>query len=427
MKARLFQSTARAVPLFMMVFATWFSDVQSADASEAAGSEPPLKVFLNADLTHAHAVGQSLRIGLMAGLQVGAERYGGPSISVEVRDHRENLRRTERLVNEANGDPATLAIVGGMHTPHYLKYGDAINDADLVLLLPWSAGAILTRKANGPENHIFRVSVDDKKAAPFLAEKAARRGCSSVGTLALDNGWGRGNATALASQLDALGIPVVHEAYVRRDAGEQSIAAAIAPIEAKKPDCIVLVLTAVGSAYSANVFASWDTPPQVLSHWGILGGKFREFLDPNVLSALDLSVLATCILSIEAEQPDRTKEAIAAAGRISAGIEDLHDLESPIAFAHAFDVGLLLTAATVQAQNHPSWQDGRLGRSAALKQTLEALDMTVPGLLKDYVKPFSEMNETAQDAHEALGRSDLCLVRIGKDGKLFASGTGSDH
>ncbi len=69
-----------------------------------------------------------IELGLQAGLAVGAEQFGGPEIIVAVRDHRSNMRRTATTIEEAAENPRTLAMVGGMQSPHYLKHGKTINE-----------------------------------------------------------------------------------------------------------------------------------------------------------------------------------------------------------------------------------------------------------------------------------------------------------
>lgn len=390
----------------------------------ATGSGPgagPLKVFLNADLTHAHAVGQSLRIGLQAGLAVGAARFDTPPIRVEARDHRNNMRRTERLIEEASQDPATLALIGGMHTPHYLRYGPDINAADLVMLLPWSAGATLTRLADGEENHIFRVSVDDRKAAPFLANSAIDRGCTRIAALAMDNGWGSANVAGLERALSAHdGVDLIHKVFVRRDAGEHTMAFEIERIREKNADCVVMVFSANGSALATNIFAQWDSPPNIFSHWGIMGGRFAEIATPEAIARTEITVLSTCLLEVVGSRKAQLAEALGAASLIESSIRSLEDIPLPMAFAHAFDAGLILSAATTQASASKGWDGDRRQRAALLRAALEDLQTPVEGLLKTYTTPFGPMGHSSPDGHEALGHSDLCLSRKTQTGRLVA-------
>jgi branched-chain amino acid transport system substrate-binding protein len=414
------QRSTRFVRGFLIFCATLLSAPNPAFSGGQNSGDDPLAVYLNADLTHTPAVGDSIRLGFEAGLLVGAERYGGPPITLHVRDHRNNLRRTSNTVAEATGDPATLALVGGMHTPHYLKHGPAINEQGLVLLLPWSAGAALTRLVHGEQNHIFRLSVDDHKAAPYLAEQAVSHGCSRVATLALDNGWGRGNAEALGENIKTLGAVLSFQGFVRRDAGEESVAAEISTMANQQPDCVILILDGRLSALAANNLVVWDRPPDVLSHWGILGGGFGETATPKVWSGLDIAVLSTCVLYMEQIRSTQVREALAVAARLRASATSLRDLPSPIGFAHAYDIGLLLRAAVPQAQADPRWNMGRSARGAALRDALETLETPVDGLLKRYSQPYTTMGPETPDAHEALGRADLCLTRKRRNGRLEA-------
>ncbi len=381
----------------------------------AEGVPDRLHIYLNADQTHTHEIGGSLLLGLEAGLEAGAARFGGPDISVIVRDHQNNLRRTASMISEALSDPATLAVVGGMHTPHYLRHGTQFNESNLVLMLPWSAGAALTRLAEGEENHIFRLSVDDRKAAGYLASRAAAHGCTSVATLALDNGWGQENTRALGTALPDLGVEVRHRAMLRDDTSVESIGSVIAEVAARRPDCVVLVLSSQVGALALNALAEWESPPNVLSHWGILGGGFAERVSPAGWSRVDLSVLATCVFHLAPPVPSEEPT-----GRhpVAHRLLTTGDVTSRIAFVHAYDLALLLRAATAQAQADPRWTKGRAARGAALRDALERLETPVDGLLKRYDAPFGPVGDVSPDGHEALNRNDLCLARMRTDGRL---------
>jgi len=369
-------------------------------------------VYLDADVVHASEVGESLHLGLRAGLAEARERFDMPTVRVLLRDHRNNLRRSARTVDIAESDPTTLAIVGGMHTPHYLRLGPTINERGLVLLLPWSAGESLTRLATGTGNHIFRDFVDDRKATAFLAGNAAERGCVRAGILALDDGWGRASAISLERHLRGLGTEPVYTGLIRGDSASQTLADVVEDMRAFAPDCVLFILSGRTSAYAANALLLWGTPPEVLSHWGILGEGYREAVSPEVWHRLDVAILHTCILEKPVRRPRQLAVALAAADGLQPGIRGLADLGSPAAFAHAYDVGLLIGAAAAQASGDPGWSEGRAARGAALRNARQSLITPVDGLMKTYNAPFSPVSDTSPDGPEALGGSDLCLARM---------------
>jgi branched-chain amino acid transport system substrate-binding protein len=94
----------------------------------------------------------------------------------------------------------------------------------------------------------------------------------------------------------------------------------------------------------------------------------------------------------------------------------LAGIRSPVAFAHAYDLGLLLSAAVAQASSDDRWTEGHTPRRAALRDALEALEAPVDGLLKTYSRPFTEFSDAKPDGHEALSQEDLCLVHVTRDG-----------
>ncbi|MEM9250552.1 MAG: ABC transporter substrate-binding protein [Pseudomonadota bacterium] len=386
--------------------------------SAAAQESGPLHVYLSADQTGAHATGSSLHRGLEAGLRAGATRFDVPEIRILVRDHKNNLRRTGHTIDEALSDPSTLAIMGGMHTPHYLRHGPRLNAEGLVLLLPWSSGAALTRLGLGADNYIFRLSLDDRNTAPFLARQSAGAGCARIAVLALSNGWGEQNAAAMVSELDKHGVDTLPTIWVREEAEKETLRFFVEDLRTAAPDCVIFVLSARVGALAASVLATWDAPPKVFSHWGVLGGGFETTVSDAMWRHIDMSVLATCHFDAlrapkdGASAPHAEARAILRSGSI----------EMPMAFVHAYDLSLVMLAAVEQARTDPRWSAGQQPRWAALRDALEALETPVDGLLKRYETPFAPVTDAASHSHEALHAGDLCLGEMRPDGRLVEAG-----
>lgn len=395
--------------------------------TQQASAEESLHVYLDADLTHTTDIGESLLLGLRSGLMTGQTQYGVSPVRVFPKDHQNNIRRTLRTVRTAIEDPNALAIIGGMNTPHYLKHGLAANEAGIVLFLPWSAGEILTRMTQADENFIFRVSVDDRKAASYLAEKTATHGCRRVAIVAVENGWGKANARSLQTHLLSYNITPVHEAFLRRDASMGTVSSVLSGTRDANPDCTVFVLNDKLSAFAANNLLTWEAPPDVISHWGMLGGAYPSSVNELVWDNLNIGILSTCVLETDDARPELVAQALEAAAALGTNVDSLIDLRSPPAFAHAYDLGLLLSAAVAQASRDERWAQGQEARRVALRDALETLEAPVDGLLKTYGRPFIAVTDSSPDGHEALGQEDLCLVRMTRDGGLIGHSWRAKH
>ena len=70
-------------------------------------------------------------------------------------------------------DEKALFVLGGLHSPPYIKNRSFINENKIPLLLPWSAGGPITRYPNG-DNWVFRLSIDDTKAGIRISEFALK-------------------------------------------------------------------------------------------------------------------------------------------------------------------------------------------------------------------------------------------------------------
>ncbi|MEM9901316.1 MAG: ABC transporter substrate-binding protein [Pseudomonadota bacterium] len=382
------------------------------DLHDAARDAAAIAFYVDADFTHTAAVGRAIEQGLLSGFDIGRARYGIPRIDVIRRDSRTNLRRTQDTIALALSDPHAVALVGGMHTPAYLRLGSKINESQLPLLLSWSAGAALTRLADPDDNFIFRVSVDDATAAPFLSAKARALECARVGIVYLDNGWGVANATALKTSLHDSGIPTVLSVPVRDDARERTLGEIAERLDRAGADCVVFVLARKSGAYAALSLGALDRPPHVISHWGILGGDFHRRVPAELRDRLNLTVLQTCGLRGDPRRNEAVAQALKAARTHGVATETMSELPVPAAFAHGYDLALIASAGIAEALKDPRWSEGIAARRLAFRDALRRLDTPIDGILKTYEKPFSEAQP---DGHEALRMKDLCLARFSDD------------
>ena len=315
-------------------------------------------------------------------------------------------------------DPSGLAVVGGMHSPPYLTYRDRINDDGILLLLPWSAAGPITRTERRT-NWIFRVSVDDTKAGAFLVESAVvRGGCVRPALVLLNSGWGRANETAIRSAMKARGLDQPAAFFM-----DLSISDALARVTARDvigsgADCVIYVGETRGGAPLMTELAKAKRPVRVFSHWGITGADFVQETTEETRSRVDLRFLQTCMPFGQADVP-AVQTATAIARSIAPDqFTRLEDLDAPVGFVHGYDLGLILMAALRTQPTDGSIADLRV----RVRDALEHLPAPVEGLMKTYLRPFSDQGF---DSHEALGAGDLCLAQFDADGRVVLPRSGA--
>lgn len=382
-----------------------------------ADEAPPLRLYVDVDLTHTSAVGDAIVLGVRTALAM-SDR--AEAIEVVPVDHRGNARRSLRTLVGAVADPQAIAVVGGMHSPAYLTFNKEINALRIPVLLPWSAGAAITRQAATPDNWFFRVSVDDAKAAPFLVGQTARAGCRLVDLIVVDGPWGRANAQAAAAALAAWNRPEPQVYTIPVSGGSHLAAEITARIKSAGTDCVIMVATVEASADLLAAIYTNGPPLTVFSHWGIFGQPARNLLPGGEVDAVDLRVLGTCGLHRRYRLEARLAAIDAAASGLAGRPVQIDLLDAPHAFLHAYDLTKLFLKALARAEAQPGWVESgsdpwaRRDRVRAAFYRIERLD----GLLKTYRRPFTAVSEDNPDGHEALGATDLCLTRFDRNGRV---------
>lgn len=383
-----------------------------------AASEDRIVVYIDADYSVSPAPAQAIELGLRAAF-VGT--WAEDIVQIVPRDHRTNARRSIDNLRDAWNDPYAVAIVGGKQSPPYIIHGEAINAAQTPLLLAWSAASVLTRIGERDDNWIFRLSVDDSKAALALLNDVSSRGCQSVALTAVDNPWGRGNVRNLREVFKATGRADPPTYFLPTDAGSEMVENTAQEIADAELDCVILVtVSRIGHKF-LNALGSLDRKPMVTSHWGLLGPRMTQNVDFETLEALQVRVLGTCGLQRAEISPDLANTL----SQLSPGITgtefrpDQHP--APHGFFHAYDLGKLLLASIETASDTDAWDQGIQSRRRAIRDALYNLNPEIVGLLKVYERPFRRSSRRFPDGHEALGPEDLCMSRIGSDGVLLAA------
>lgn len=381
-----------------------------------------LKVYFDADFTTNGPVESAIMLGLRTALMRKNGQVAGYPIEVVALDHRSNPRRSKSNISKFVRDPQAIAVFGGKQSPPYLTFGDFVNSSRALLLLPWSAAGPITRLAEGDENYIFRLSVDDEKAGPFLLRAALDAGCKNIGLLLVDTGWGRANRKRIESAMTAADAKPSNVVMVPSDAGPYVARGLVRELTNVGTDCVISVLTANVSIPALNGMHEIGADVRVFSHWGLLGSHFVDQVSHSVRESLNLQILQTCGLQLEKSGAPELAAALTAAMNFSPDIERLSDISASAGFVHAHDLGLILMAAIEQAAETNEWKDGSVGRRTAVRNALQELKSPVTGILSSYHSPFSKVTSDMRDGHEGLGSNQLCLTEFDSVGRLVALG-----
>ncbi|PWC79341.1 ABC transporter substrate-binding protein [Azospirillum sp. TSH64] len=323
---------------------------------------------------------------------------GGRPLELITREHRSISARGIKNIRELATIPDLIAVFGGRFSPVVIEELPVLEQTRTLFLAPWSSADAIVDNDMEP-NYIFRLSLRDSLAMPFLLKRAADRGFTRVGLLLTNTAWGRSNLEAAKRHLAGHKIPDLAGTawYNWRDRSLLDKYQALAEDGAQ---AILLVANDDEAAVLVREVAALPAQQRlpILSHWGVTGGNFVGQAGA-ALSEVDFTVIQT--VSPLRIPPDRLAPVLETAGRLF-GIRRPEDIVSPVGFLHAYDLTRILALAIDRA--------GTTDRAAVR----DALEQVGPyrGVIRDFDRPF------APGRHEALGSDDLLMARFRSDGVL---------
>lgn len=373
----------------------------------SAAAPPPIIVGLDADLSAGSAqAGEAIRRGALiaiAEINAAGGLLGGRRLELLAKDHRGVPPRSTDNLGEFATTANLVAVLGGLHSPAIIQNHKLIHDQQLIMLVPWAAATAVVDHAYSP-NYVFRVSVRDQFAGPYLSAQALAQGHRRLGLLLERTGWGRGNEAAIREALAKKGLEPAAVQWF--NLGDSDLMPAILALEEAGADALILVANAPEGAAAVAALAKRpaDRRLPVIAHWGITGGRFPE-LAGEALPAVDLRVLQTFSFVDARRKPAR---AVLRRYREMFGVDRPEAIPAPVGTAQAYDLVHLLALAIRKA--------GSIERSR-VRSALEHLP-SYAGLIRDYQPPFTPQR------HEALSIDDFRLARYGAEGNLLPAAGG---
>ena len=346
--------------------------------------------------TSAQAIELGTRIA-MHEINTAGGVLGGRPLEVVTRDHRSIPARGIKNIKELAAMPELVAVLGGRFSPVVIEELPTLKAAKLPFIAVWSsADAIIGNGATS--SYVFRLSMRDSLAMPYLLKTARERELDKVGLLLANSSWGRSNQVAAHKYVTSNRFPMIVEtAWYNWQV--PSLVARYLKMLNKGAKAIVLVANDEEAALLVREVSA--LPPDkripIISHWGVTGGRFFSEAGP-ALKDVDFSVIQTfSIFNARQAELDRF---MSAAGKL--GVKRIEEIESPVGVAHAYDAVHMLALAIQLAKSTDR---------SAVRHALEHLPVH-QGLVKRYAPAFTA------NRHEALDSQQLLMARYRDDGVL---------
>ncbi|WP_415900965.1 ABC transporter substrate-binding protein [Neptuniibacter sp. QD48_11] len=385
-------------------------------ASTVSANDKVIRIYHDSDYTSHSSSADAMKMGFLTALDEIDYKIGDYKIEFIKKDHRGNVVRSHRTMKKYLNDPKALFILGGLHSPPYIKYRQYINDNGILLLVPWAAGGPITRHPNS-NNWVFRLSVDDTKAGLRISDYAVNsKNCNAPHLLLEDTGWGKSNFKTITNYFHTKLSITPEVTWFNWNTKENAAKSILRDIAKSDSDCLIFVGNAIeGATFMTAMTEVEQFNLPVLSHWGITGGNFPQKLGSSTLSKLDLSFIQSCFSFVSSEETPFSQSVFTRGQKLFPNaMSDYRSLKSPTGFTHAYD----LAKVAIQSMQDIPLSDDMVKNRQLLKEKLEALNTPVKGLIKTYHKPYSTFTQSNLDAHEALGLSDLCMAKFTPGGVI---------
>jgi tripartite ATP-independent transporter DctP family solute receptor len=357
--------------------------------------ENEIIIGLNADVVAASALsGLAIKRGIQLAITEINQQGGllGKKLRLIVKDNsglsirgRNNMMYFSKLDNLA-------AVMCGIYSPIALAELDIVHDKQIIFLNPWAAATKIVDNGYSP-NFVFRVSVRDEDAGPFLIEKALEK-YKNIALLLVNDGWGKGNEKSMTRALMQKNLKPVSVQWFNW--GEKDMSHQLSNIERSGADVIIMVSAAAEGAFIIKSMAARAKKLPVISHWGITGGHFWKAVNRE-LEIVQLSFLQS--FSFFNASTEKSRYLIKQYFH-TYGVDQIRQIFAPVGTAHAYDLVHLLAMAIKKAGSIDS---------QAVRDAMEQLD-EYHGVVKHYNPPFTP------ERHDALDHSSFLLCKFSHNG-----------
>jgi branched-chain amino acid transport system substrate-binding protein len=365
-----------------------------------SAARAPLQIGIDAEFgllrsTSAQAIQLGAQVAVNE-INAAGGLLGGRPLELVLRDNHSVPARGVENLRQLAALPGLVAVIGGRFSPVVLEQLPLIAEQRIPFIASWSSAEKIVKNEMRP-NYVFRVSLSDSIAMPFMLDYAKKRRFARVGLMLSNTAWGRSNLDAAERYLrNDRSLSVVTSSWINW--ADTSLISKYRGMVAAGAQAIVVV---ANDEIAVLVREMATLPPQqrlpLILHWGVTGGEFAEAAGA-ALRAVDVSVLQT--FSFFKADPERCARFLRIAEPL--GVKRIEDIRSAVGVAHAYDAVHLLALAITKAG------------SADRVHIRNALERLPPwqGLVKYYRPAF------APDNHEALSSKELLMARYRDDGVL---------
>ncbi|ROR20981.1 amino acid/amide ABC transporter substrate-binding protein (HAAT family) [Comamonas sp. BIGb0124] len=362
-------------------------------AAAPAQAAEPIKIGLVTALSGQSALaGESITRGISVAIdEINAKGglLGGRPLELVRRDDEGNPAKGVSAARELIHREKVAVLFGGLDTPVATAIVPLVNQSKTPFMVPWAAGTPITRNGAKP-NYAFRVSaVDEIVDVAMLDYAQASFGAKKPGMILVNNPWGESNERGLRAAMTAKQVELA--GVEKFEANDVDVVPQLTRLKAAGADALFMVGNVGPSAQVVKSLdrMGWQVP--VVSHWGPAGGRFTELAGPN---AKNVHFVQTYSF-FGAQTPVRERVVKALMAKYP-DVKGPENITPAVGVANAYDA-MQLSALAIAAAGSTDGEAVREGYTRIARYE---------GLIKTYVKPFTE------DNHDALSDKDYVWAQF---------------
>ncbi len=337
-------------------------------------------------------------INAAGGVQVGKRK-----MKFEVIE-RDDEAKNERgaLIAEELASMSDLSGVIGTENTGVCKAGDRyLQEKGITKIITPAAGsASMTQwsKAGVKDLSIFRFAADDGIQSAMVVEEAINRKFTKVSILYDSTNYGVSGHLDLVSQIKAQGNKLQVVASDKFNIGDKDMTAQLLRARAAGAQAVLIWGIGPELAAVANGMAILGMKEPLIGGWPLSMSNFIDNAGKNGNGTLMPQTF------IEEPITPRARKFIEAYHKAY----NVTRIPSPVSAAQGYDAVYIFAAAVKQAQSTDTHK---------IKEALEDLRASVPGVIAVWKKPFSKCDPANEDTHEAFRRAQTVMGMV-KDGRV---------
>lgn len=321
----------------------------------------------------------------------------GKPLELVIMDDESKELEAEKIANIFVKSSDIIAVIGFCNSGPALKVVPIYQENSMPMIVTVaSASKITTIYQDQPYNFIFRTALNDDRQGTMMLNDAIKKGAKKIALLSDDSEFGKNARLSLINEMSLKKIKPILDLEFENNLKEIPTDI-INKVILLNPDAILIEGTGLDKGILTKEIKSRKWKGFIIGNWSL---SSKSFIDTAGFYGDGASMPQSFI-----QAPNTNKRKIFIEQYIQKFNPDFRLIEAPIAAAQSYDAIYLLAESIKQSKS----VEGK-----DIVNSLENLNETYKGLIKDYKNPFNHQD------HESLNVEDCVMGMVSKGRVTYA-------